>query len=179
MSIDHKAYSFDYDGFNAELRPVLEESLRSGDVGPLAEFIRENFAALKDPYEGEPLAENWQDLLDYEDAEEYGDFALTKYYDPSDNLGVGSEWAALQDLLVNELPPGTPFTLGHTVGPAGNLFDPGRMGSYFMSDEEAESRMDALRDLVEEKPALRPKLERLLEMYETISRSGKGAYQTF
>ncbi|HZN68256.1 MAG TPA: hypothetical protein VFB66_23420 [Tepidisphaeraceae bacterium] len=179
MSMDHKAYAFDYDAFDAELRPVLEGSLRSGDVGPLLGFIREHFAELKDPYEGEPLEGNWQDLLTYEDPQEYGDFALTKYYEPSDNLGVGTDWTALEELLVGELEQGTDFTLGHTVGPPGNVFDPGRMGSYFMTAEEVESRHHSLQMLVAQKPERRPRLEGLVGMYEKLLRSGTGAYQTF
>ena len=179
MSMDHKAYAFDYDAFDAELRPVLEGSLRSGDVGPLLGFIREHFAELKDPYEGEPLEGNWQDLLTYEDPQEYGDFALTKYYEPSDNLGVGTDWTALEELLVGELDQRTDFTLGHTVGPPGNVFDPGRMGSYFMTAGEIETRHDSLQVLVARKPDLRPRLEGLVGMYEKLFRAGKGAYQTF
>jgi hypothetical protein len=179
MSMDHKAYVFDYNAFNEELRPVLEASLRSGDVGPLLAFIREHFAELKDPYEGEPLGENWQDLLTYEDPQEYGDFALTKYYEPSDNLGVSTEWMELEEVLVEELEQGTDFTLGDTVGPPGNVFDPGRMGSYFMTAGEVESRHDALQMLVAAKPELRPQLDRLINMYGKLFRARKGAYQTF
>ncbi len=179
MSMDHKAYAFDYDAFDAELRPVLEKSLRSGDIAPLLGFIREHFAELKDPYEGEPLEENWQDLLTYEDPQEYGDFALTKYYSPSDSVGVSTDWLELEELLVSELEQGTDFTMGHTVGPPGNLFDPGRMGSYFMSAGEVESRHDSLQMLVARKPELLPRLKWFIQMYEKLMRGGTGAYQTF
>ncbi len=179
MSMDHKAYVFDYEAFNNELRPVLEESLRSGEVGPLLGFIREHFAELKDPHEGEPLEENWQDLLTYEDPQEYGEFALTKYYEPSEDLGVSTDWMELEELLVAEVEQGTDLTMGDTVGPRGNVFDPGRMGSYFLTAGEVESRHDALQMLVAAKPELEPRLEGLVSMYEKLFRAGKGAYQTF
>jgi hypothetical protein len=38
MSMSHKAYVFDYVGFSAELRPLLEQSLASDDVSALMAF---------------------------------------------------------------------------------------------------------------------------------------------
>src|SRR5256885_898845 len=80
--MEHKAFLFAYDSFNAELRPVLEHALRSRDYGPLVSFISDNLADLRDPYEGRPLGADWEAMIETHDAHQYGDFSLTKYYDP-------------------------------------------------------------------------------------------------
>ena len=53
-------------------------ALRSGDCGQLVEFIELERAELTDPYEGEPLPPDWEQLLEQKDTHQYGDFALTK-----------------------------------------------------------------------------------------------------
>lgn len=179
MAMDHRAYVFDADAYQQELRPVLEQSLRGGDPAPLRDFIRRHHDALKDPYAGEPLEAEWERLLEVEDPHEYGDFALTKYYDPSKDIGLGRAWAEVQELLVRESEAGTLLTLGRTIGPAEAPFDPGRMGSYVMSNAEAKERLESIRRLAQSKPALAPRLEPVARMYETVVCSGKGAYHTF
>lgn len=176
---EHRAYVFDYDAFNAELRPVLGDALTTGDPAPLRAFIERHRGELKDPYAGEPLEPGWDALLETEDAQEYGEFALTRYYEPRRDIGAGAAWAAIQDLLVRESEAGTVLTPGHAVGPPTNPFDPGRMGSYFMPNADAQRRLQALDQLTSQKPHTRDVLQPLVRMYETITRSGKGAYQTF
>ncbi|NMZ19019.1 hypothetical protein HBO08_18560 [Pseudomonas rhodesiae] len=55
MSFEHKAFIFDFDSFDSELRPLLEASLRSGNIEPLRCFILSNKELLVDPYEGDAL----------------------------------------------------------------------------------------------------------------------------
>ena len=179
MGKEHRAFVFDYDAFSAELRPVLDAALGDGQTQPLREFIESNRTALKDPYAGEPLEAGWENLLETEDVQEYGDFALTRYYDPADDIGVGTEWPAVQDALVRAADQGIDLTLGHTVGPPGRAFDPGGMGSYFLTNAEAAARLEALREIIRRDPALRDRLGALLAMFETVANSGKGMYVTF
>jgi hypothetical protein len=179
MAMDHKAFVFDADAYQAELRPVLDQSLRSGDSSPLRDFIQRHFDSLRDPYAGEPLEAEWERLLEVEDPQEYGDFALTKYYDPSDDIGLGRAWAEVQELLVRESEAGTLLTLGRTIGPPEAPFDPGRMGSYVMTNADAKDRLNSLKRLAQSKPVLARRLEPILRMYEAVARSGKGAYHTF
>lgn len=179
MSFQHKAYIFDLDRFDAGLRPTLEELLRSNESAPLRQFIEQHLAELKDPYAGEPLEANWQELLETRDVQEYGDFALTLYYDPAADIGLGSGWLAVQELLVREAPAGTDLTMGDVVGPANRPFDPGGMGSYFLTNEAAVSRLEAIRELSAARSDLREQLAALEELFATIVNSGRGAYVTF
>src|SRR5690349_15161787 len=92
MSMEHKAFVFDWESFLQELSELLFSALVSDDTTRLKAWINSNVADLKDPYEGEPLTKDWEDTLDVKDAHQYGDFALTKYYDPARDIGLGHEW---------------------------------------------------------------------------------------
>jgi hypothetical protein len=179
MSFQQKAYIFDLDRFNAGLRPLVEESLRTNDHAALRRFIAQHLDELKDPYAGEPLESNWEGLLETRDVQEYADFALTLYYDPSADIGLGNGWPALQELLVREAPAGTDLTMGDVVGPPSRPFDPGGMGAFFLTNEAAVSRLETLRELSGERTNLRDQIAPLLELFATIVDSGRGAYVTF
>lgn len=140
MSIDHKAFLFDYDEFDGELREILEESLATGKSSLLVSFVEANLAQLKDPNEGEMLDSDWQSSLEFHDAHEYGDFALTKYYDPKKDIGLGHAWEEAQEYLERVTGSGM-HVLGETIGPRENLFDPGKQGAYFQSCNEAEENL--------------------------------------
>jgi len=75
--MEHKAYTFDFASFDVELRPILEKVLRTGELDSLIDFIVRHLENLSDPYEGEPLNENWEQLIESRDPHQYGDFALT------------------------------------------------------------------------------------------------------
>jgi len=130
MSMIHKAFVFEYDAFQSDLRAKLEQSLQTGDVEPLQEFIQSNRSRITDPYEGEPLADDWESLIESKDAHKYGDFALTRYYDPREDIGLGADWDRVDDLVGSE---GTAIVLGTPFGPSDNPFDPGKMGSYLQT----------------------------------------------
>ena len=179
MSFHHRAYIFDLDRFERELRPVMEEALRSNDPAPLRRFIEQRLRELKDPYAGEPLDASWENLLESRDVQEYGDFAMTLYYDPAADIGLGERWSLLEDMLVRSAPSGTDLTMGDTVGPPNRPFDPGRMGAYFMTNDAAMTRLQTLRELSAARADLREQLAPLAEMFAAIAHSGRGAYVTF
>ena len=179
MSFPHRAYLFDLNRFDAELRPALVEALRSNDPAPLRRFIERHLRELKDPYAGEPLGADWEELLETRDVQEYGDFALTLCYDPAADIGLGDRWPALAELLVREAPPGTDLTPGDTIGPPNRPFDPGGMGAYVLSNEGAADRLGMLRELSASRADLRPQLAPLVQMFAAIADSGRGAYVTF
>src|SRR5262245_48970068 len=141
MSMQHKAYPLDYVRFRVELKPVLEAGLASGDVSELRRFIAANFQFLKDPNEGDPLPASWEALVEPKDVHQYGDLALTKFYDPREDVGLGYDWLGgsdrlgVDDLLDEELGEGQSITLGQPCGFPGNYFDPGQYGSYFQSPD--------------------------------------------
>src|SRR5262245_55387643 len=128
MSMDHKAYVFDYHAFKSELSGTLMDALSTGQTDSLVKFIEGNRESLTYPYgtmpdqqtwrdliePGDHLDESWQDLVETPDAHTYGDFALTKFYDPADDIGLSHGWDEAETLLERELGHdyyvlGTPF----------------------------------------------------------------------
>ena len=133
-------------------------------------FIDHHVAQLKDPYEGEPLSADWRDKLGNKDVHEYGDYALTRFYDPADCWGIGYEWARLSE----ELPESAANAmLGFVVGPPGNLFDPGRCGSYFQTPRQVRESLGVLQ------AHTCPGLGRFLDLLSRCVAEARGVYVTF
>src|SRR5690242_7249687 len=103
MSMEHKAYVFDWDAFHDELSGTLYAALATGDAEPLVAYINARIGRIRDPYEGELLTDSWEGMVKIKDAHTYGDFAVTKFYDPGDNIGLGYQWQAIEHLLSSEL----------------------------------------------------------------------------
>lgn len=142
MGLSHKAFAFDYHLFQRELRPNLEAALASGAIAPLRQFVMENRRWLKDPNEGTPLDEGWEQRLVAHDVDHYGDVALTKYYSPYLDGGIGSAWVELDACLAGMNLASS--TLGVTIGSGQSWFDPGRIGSYFQSFNDVQGNRAAL-----------------------------------
>ena len=125
MAMEHKAYAFDWSDFDSHLHSILVKALTTNHTIDLEAFIDKHVAELTDPYQGEPLTTDWRDTMENQDVHEYGDFALTKFYDPSDSFGLGYEWMRLSE----ELPvDAANAVLGVSIGPLANVFNPGRYG---------------------------------------------------
>lgn len=76
MSMFHKAFVFEYDAFFHELHQILIDSLIKNNPRLLIDFIDSHRQEIRDPYEGLPLQQSWQDLIEVEDIQEYADFAV-------------------------------------------------------------------------------------------------------
>ena len=63
----------------------------------LARFIEHHRQSLTDPFEGEPLPDDWSSLKERRHVQDYGDFALTLYYLPTADFGVGDLWLDLSE----------------------------------------------------------------------------------
>lgn len=177
--IEHKAFLFDYNTFDRELRPLLESALVTSDCSGLSSFVSTNLSVLRGPYEGQPLDTNtnWETMIETHDAHQYGDFALMKYYDPTADIGLGSGWRRVQELVAsNPALPESPI-LGHTIGSNDNPFDPGKMGSYFQAPYQVQDHYRYVSTLArrQESDALR----RAIEMLESVARAKTGLYVTF
>jgi hypothetical protein len=170
MAMDHKAYAFNWSGFVGELLELLSSSLETGDPSGLLWYIDANRSYLRDPYEGDPLVEDWRDQLESGDVQELGDLALTRFYDPSESCGLSDGW-----LLLNEQLPKAAQSalLGRTVGAVDALFDPGRMGSYFQTPEDVRESLDVLA-IVE-----RTEVAEYCQLLESCRVAGLGLYVTF
>ena len=99
MSMSHKAYAFDWSAFaRDELHGILLDALSSGDTNGLIRYIEANQDHLKDLYEGGPLSD-WKNVLENFDVHEFGDFALTRFYDPEKDSGLEKDWLAIDEHL--------------------------------------------------------------------------------
>src|SRR5579859_6231092 len=127
--MEHKAFLFDYDAFVTELGPMLQEALQSNDAGALATFVDENLAFLRHPQEYDELDEDWRSELIEADVQIVADLALTKYYDPREDYGLGEAWDDLWDFL--EAFALQEVMLGKAFGHGAATFCPGAIGSYF------------------------------------------------
>jgi hypothetical protein len=170
MPMEHKAYAFDWSAFEFDLHPLLDDALTANATAELEAFIDQHRAKLTDPYEGEPLQTDWRDTLGNRDVHEYGDYALTRFYDPADSWGIGYAWARLSGKLPE---PAARALLGFPIGPAENLFDPGRYGSYFQTPRQVRESLTALQ------PHGCPALVRYLELLERCVAERRGVYVTF
>ncbi len=178
MSMSHKAFVLDADRFQAELRATLERALADGDVEPLRRFIAAHRGELTDPYEGAPLDDDWESMIETRDAHQYGDFALTRYYDAGDDLGLGDGWRELGELLERE-GVGERAILGTPVGAPGNAFDPGKMGSYFQSPPEVRANLQRVDALAQRRPDLADRLAPARAMLAAAASAARGLYVTF
>lgn len=177
--MEHKAFLFDYYAFQKELTPILVEALEKKENDPIISFIERNRKYLTDPYDGEPLDENWKELIEFGTPEEYGDYALTKYYNVQEEIGLGESWATLDDFLKNTSRSLSATLLGTPLGRKGLYFDPGKMGSYFQSPGDVVQNIEILKNL-EQNPLVNMSLLRLAEdLLINAIKAGKGLYVTF
>jgi hypothetical protein len=139
--MQHRAFAFDWTAFEGDLLPLLERALETEDAEPLGAFIDAHRCELRDPYEGELLPEDWRSRLEAGDVQELADFALTRYYRPGDDQGLGPAWAAIDDAADSGV---RAALLGRPIGPETHPFDPGRMGSFFQRPSDVERSAMAL-----------------------------------
>lgn len=171
MSMSHKAFAFDWKAFERnELQMLLVEALESNEVSSLIRYIENHRTELRDPYEGEPLDQTWQKPLESRDVHAYGDFALTRFYNPAADMGVAEEWMEIDNLL-SAADRGA--LLGFEIRSATNVFNPGRMGSYFQTPDQVSESLRVVDRLAIEA------IEPFKELLEDCSQSGLGIYVTF
>lgn len=151
MSIEHKAWLLDYQAFREELAPILFHALESDEVERLKEFVDQHYASLTDPWTWEQLPENWEEVMRQRGSQlnvlTLGDIALTKYRDVTDNIGLGYGLDALE-AYVRSVPAlkqkAGALIGGYWFGPRGKRFDPGVMGTGFISLEQAREHLALL-----------------------------------
>jgi hypothetical protein len=167
---------FDCDGYERELRPILDESLRGGSLEPLRAFIQRHREALKNPHDGQPLAEDWESRLGSRDAHQYGDLAMTRFYEPSSNVGLGEEWDATEDVLTGVGVRGA-ILLGKLIGPRENLFDPREFQvCYLQSARMVQENSRRLEELLRRRLDLEATLAQAVRLFEPAAEIGRGLY---
>jgi len=180
MSMEHRAYGFDFDEFSRELKPILEPSIKSGGIDQLRAFIISNKPYLSDPYEGGALGDDWEDMIEDKDPHQYGDFALTKYYSPDKDQGLGYEWEKLQGIISGSMELHISPLLGKPLGEFGEYFDPGKMGAYFQDNSQVRNSISILKEIKGGLPdEIRDALSEFHVFLESVAYEGKGVYVTF
>lgn len=176
MSMVHKAYAFDWDAFDAALRPVLVRALETDDPSGLAAFIEANRTALTDVRTMKPLAPGWRAAADLGDVQALGALALTRYYDPLADDGLLHGWLP----HVERLPPavrrallGTPLVAG------GRAFNPGRVGSWFQPPDQVRESARVLRQSDLDVGEEAEDYARYAGLLARCVASGSGLYVTF
>jgi hypothetical protein len=169
--MSHKAYAFNWRAFESdELHDILIAALESGDPKPIAQYIEFHREQIKDPYEGQPIVRGWQAMLGNQDVHEYGDFALTRFYDPTDDQGIAESWLAVDAHLAEQ---DRAALLGSSLGEAGRKFDPGRQGSYFQTPEQAAESLRCVERIGHDV------LQCYAQLLRTCAVDGLGVYVTF
>jgi hypothetical protein len=73
-----------------------------------------------------------------------GDYALTKFYDPTDSYGLSDSWMSIGE----SLPPEAQHALlGIAVASGTKFFDPGKMGTYFQNPEQVRHSLTILENI--------------------------------
>lgn len=180
MPVEHRAFLFNWQGFNEDLRVILEPSLSSGDVEELVAFNRQHLVNLRDPYSRQRLEGDWESKLRFRDAQELGDYGMTEYYDPRADIGLGIDGDRLEELYdafgINPSFGMVPV-LGAILGPEDNPFDPGRLGSYFQTPEHVVGNQLYLSKRAEELDIL--ELDAAVTMLNRAVTANTGLYITF
>ncbi len=145
---------------------MLSRALQKNETQELISFIARHPGACRNPYSGAALSADWGTELEVGDAQELADFALTKYYDPTEDNGLGGEWSSIEE----ELPSSSKAALLGTSVP---LFDPGRQGSYFQTASQAEISARLLSTISN------PVLSLYQALLSRAATKGSGVYVTF
>jgi len=173
MSMWHKAYIFDWQAFERDpLYGLLLTALKTDDPADIARYIDIHRGEIKDPYEGESLGLDWQNMLENRDVNEYGDFALTRFYDPAKDRGIAGSWLGIDARLKGA---DRMALLGFVLGEPARAFDPGRQGSYFQTPDQV---LDSLQR-VERLSFQMGELQSFKQLLLDCTKHSRGLYVTF
>ncbi|WP_026503736.1 hypothetical protein [Butyrivibrio sp. NC3005] len=195
--IEHRAFLFDTDLFDRECRDLILNSGVKDEPGTVKKFVEDNSKRIKSPYWGDDIDQDWEDEMETKDVQEYADFAMTAYYNPSDDIGLEEQWDIVLEAL-NRLgfEQAQEAVLGKTVSKDGFTLDPGRCGFGILTAEEVSKifyklkelepkidkadieEMDLMLDDMDESD-LSEAFQRLLDIYRSAKIENKGLLLTF
>jgi hypothetical protein len=112
MSNLHKAFVFDEAAFRRDLAPLLDRH----DDTALEHFIDDHRGRLRSPRTGAALEQGWRDDTAYDGFGRRAALALTAYYDPTANIGLGSAASKCRFGLIDLYPEGRVFVGGGALG---------------------------------------------------------------
>ncbi|WP_166243409.1 hypothetical protein [Paenibacillus turpanensis] len=153
MGMEHKAYLFDTNRFDRELKPVINTSVLLSDTKGLEDFISSHVGEVRSVYTGELLGIDWKNSLENGGIQELCDIALTLYYSPDEDMGLSYGWDALNEALsmTSIKFPSDYYILGESIEYGSFQLDPGGLGLGFVYSKDIAIMYN---DLVSIKSAL-------------------------
>jgi hypothetical protein len=121
---------------------------------------------------------NWERQLPSKTVHVYGDFALTKYYNPLDSIGLEYEWVEIGEYL-EKIGSREAIILGTPLGPEREPFDPGGIGSYFQSEATVRNNLTEVEQLLRRNRSGLEKLQPVATMLGAAAKAERGLYITF
>lgn len=149
MTMEHKAFLFNTEQFNKELRPIILAASKNYDLNLLRSYIMENIGKVRSIYSGELLENNWENELELGNIQELDDFSMTCFYNPEDDLGLSYSWDILIEVL-KTLSTGFDaeyYILGRPLETDTFRLDPGGMGMGFVQMNDTPLILQDLIDL--------------------------------
>ena len=178
--MEHHAYVFDYDAFSVELLPVLKNAISIFDTQLLENFIDANIDSLTSPLDATPLDALWRDGITSinpitpDSINELGALALTRYYDPLDDIGLLFDWDDVWDFLEQY---GNPeIMLGMPLSRGFEGFELGGTYSYLQSPEQVAENLKRVEEIYKDNPEIDNELDELVVMFQRAARALKGLY---
>ncbi|MNK69436.1 hypothetical protein D3C87_888240 [compost metagenome] len=191
MSMEHKSFLFNTSAFTKELSEIILTAGETNNEELLISFINQNLDHLKSPYSGEELTSEWLEELETEDIQELADFAMTKYYNPDEELGLSYVWESLLELFDDlDLKYNREYyILGESLNFKNFILDPSKMGLGFVNSEHVNDIHRELVSLKENFAAICETenfdektinvYEELIEIYQEAKESNCGLLMTF
>jgi hypothetical protein len=174
MTHDHTAFAFDEGAFRRELAPLLDRALESGETSALDAFIDDHRAALADPSTGEPLSEDWRTALSGTGVQRLAAVALTSYYDPGRDIGLGAGWQTVRAALTSLAAPARAFVTGGVFGPTDRPLRPDGRTAYLQSAEYVRQSVAVLEEARTHFRAHADQIDPTLNMLRTAAAVERG-----
>ncbi|WP_309716122.1 hypothetical protein [Armatimonas sp.] len=166
MSNLHKAFVFDEAAFRRDLAPILDRH----DDAALEHFISDHRAQLRNPRNGGHIESDWRDDAAFDGFARRTTLALTAYYDPTANIGLGSAASKCRFGLIDLYPESRVFVSGGALGvPDG----------YFQSASYVAESVAILENLRSELPLKADVIDPVLTMLQAAKSVGQGLYIIF
>lgn len=195
MSMEHRAFVFDNERFDSELRNLLLNAGLSNNIDKIKNFIEQNKEEIKNPYYGGIIDENWEDTMSVKDVQEYADFAMTAYYEPDEDMGLAYAWDAVISILKSiKYKKAEYAVLGKPIKKKEFCVDPGCCGLGIVKASDVEKIFEQLSELQDEFNEMAEEFESdddiecddiisafedLLALYESAMDEGCGLLLTF
>ncbi|MCX6368834.1 MAG: hypothetical protein NTX57_19300 [Armatimonadetes bacterium] len=163
MSNLHKAFVFDEAAFRRDLAPILDRH----DDTALEHFISDHRAQLRNPRNGVHIESDWRDDAAFDGFGRRATLALTAYYDPTANIGLGSAASKCRFGLIDLYPESRVFVGGGALGvPDG----------YFQSASYVAESVAILENLRAQLPLKAEIIDPVLIMLHAATAENKGLY---